>query len=79
MTDAKEAVANAGTESKWDEETAQNYAEWQKGEKKYKVWLEDKASLEAKVQAMHTYHLAGIAAWQLSYATPEAWAAIALF
>lgn len=79
MTDAKEAVANAGTETRWDEETAQNYAEWQKGDRKYKVWLEDKASLEAKVQAMHTYHLAGIAAWQLSYATPEAWAAIALF
>ena len=79
MTDAKEAIANAGTETKWDEETAQNYAEWQKGERKYKVWMEDKDSLSAKVQAMHNYHLAGIAAWQLSYATPEAWAAIALF
>ncbi len=79
MTDAKEAIANAGTESKWDEETAQNYAEWQVGERKYKVWLEDGDSLSAKIQAMHTYHLAGIAAWQLSYANSAAWSALALF
>lgn len=79
MTDAKEAVAKAGTEFKWDEETAQNYAEWQVGEKKYRIWMEDKDSLSAKVQAMHTYHVAGIAAWQLGYANADAWAALALF
>ncbi len=79
MDDAKQAVIDAGTESRWDEETAQNYAEWQKGDRKYKVWLEDGDSLAAKVQAMHNYHLGGIAAWQLSYANSAAWSAIALF
>ncbi len=79
MTDAKQAVADVGTEAKWDEETAQNYAEWQKGDRTYKVWLEDGDSLAAKVQAMHTYHLGGIAAWQLSYVNSTAWAAISQF
>ncbi len=79
MTDALDLLKEVGTEARWDEETAQNYAEWQKGERTYKVWLEDGDSLSAKVQTMHNFHLAGIAAWQLSYATPEAWAAIAQF
>lgn len=79
MSDAKQAVADVGTEAKWDEETGQNYAEWQKGDRTYKVWLEDGDSLAAKVQAMHNFHLAGIAAWQLSYANGTAWDAFSQF
>ncbi|MBR6452013.1 MAG: chitinase [Lachnospiraceae bacterium] len=79
MTDAIQYVADAGVTPKWDEETAQNYAEWESGGRTYKVWLEDGKSLDAKVQAMQSYHLPGIAAWQLTYACPEAWGALAKF
>ncbi|MCR5267155.1 MAG: SH3 domain-containing protein [Lachnospiraceae bacterium] len=79
MGDAKATLADVGTEAKWDEETQQNYAEWQKGERTYKVWMEDGDSLAAKIQAMHNFHLGGIAAWQLSYANETAWNALAQF
>lgn len=79
MADAIQYVANAGVTATWDEETSQNYAEWKKGEKTVKVWLEDADSLAAKVQAMHSFNLAGIAAWQSGFAGKTAWEAIASY
>lgn len=80
MADALEYVANSGAEVKWDEETQQHYAEWQKsGDRTVKVWLEDEDSLTAKIQSMHNFNLAGVAAWQLHFANDMAWAALAKF
>lgn len=79
MDDAKAAVAEVGTEARWDDETQQNYAEWQKGDKTYKCWLEDGDSLAAKINVMHSNNLAGIAAWQLTYANSTAWTALSQF
>lgn len=79
MADALEYVANSGVQPKWDEVTQQNYAEWQIGERTIKVWLEDEDSLTAKIQSMHNFNLAGIAAWQLRFANQMAWDALAKF
>lgn len=79
MGEALEYVANAGVEAKWDEETQQHYAEWDKGERTVKVWLEDEDSLTAKIQSMHSFNLPGIAAWQLRFANDMAWRALAKF
>lgn len=79
MGEALEYVANAGVEPVWDEETQQHYAEWDKGERTVKVWLEDEDSLTAKIQSMHSFNLPGIAAWQLRFANDMAWRALAKF
>ena len=66
-------TAKANGTLAWDEETAQNYATWQKGGKTYEIWLEDKDSLEAKLKVMQENNLAGVAAWQVAYAEDYVW------
>ena len=63
----------------WDEETAQNYAEWTKNGSTYKVWLEDEQSLSAKIQVMNAHAIGGAAVWQIGYGTEEAWRALSQF
>ncbi|MCR5507165.1 MAG: SH3 domain-containing protein [Lachnospiraceae bacterium] len=72
MSEGIEA-ARANAEVVWDEETAQNYATWTKGDKTYEVWLEDRDSLEAKLKVMQENNLAGVAAWQVKFADDYVW------
>lgn len=74
MSDAQARVAAAGVTAVWDEATRQNYAEWDGADgKKYKIWLEDAASLEEKLKLMKEYQLAGTGAWRIGYETPDIW------
>ena len=73
MEEAANAVSQAGAKPKWDKETKQNYAEWKVENSTYKVWLEDKDSLELKLQLIQEYNLAGSAAWRLGQETPDIW------
>ena len=57
----------------WDEETCQNYAEWQSGSTTYQIWVEDLESLRVKLNVMSTQDIAGVAVWRLGYGTPGAW------
>lgn len=58
---------------KWDEETCQNYAEWQSGSTTYQIWVEDLESLKVKLNVMGAQNIAGVAVWRLGYGTPAAW------
>lgn len=74
MTAALNRVNSAGAEIVWDDVTKQNYAEWQGADgATYKIWLEDASSLEAKLQLMKEYSLAGTAAWKLGFETSNIW------
>ena len=57
----------------WDEETCQNYAEWQSGSATYQIWVEDLESLKVKLNVMGAQNIAGVAVWRLGYGTPGAW------
>lgn len=69
MQAALDYVANAGCTPTWDEVTQQNYAEFQKDGLTYKVWLEDDTSITAKMQAIQSYQIAGVAGWKLGLQT----------
>lgn len=60
----------------WDETTKQNIATWTNGSETTMMWLEDKQSLDAKLQFMSSKNLAGVAVWQLGYGEAFAWEAI---
>lgn len=79
MQEAETAVANAGATISWDEETQQNYAEWNTDGKTYKVWLEDEQSLEAKLKVMQEYDLAGAAEWKLGFEKAGVWRIISQY
>lgn len=73
MAEAQEVVAQAGAAAVWDEETQQNYATWEYEGSTYEVWLEDASSIQAKLQLMKDYNLAGTAAWRLGQETSDIW------
>jgi len=73
MQGALDFVKSAGCTPTWDETTQQNYAEFVKDGVTYKVWLEDDASITAKMQAIQSYQIAGVAGWKLGLQTNSVW------
>ena len=73
MDEAQEAVANAGAQAQWDENTSQNYAEWEADGGTYKIWLEDNQSLEEKLKVISANDLAGVAEWRLGWENASVW------
>lgn len=76
MPMAISTVKNAGAETRWDEETHQNYAEWSSGGGINKIWLEDADSLKSKLEVMKSHNLGGVAVWQLAFSNDSAWEVI---
>ena len=76
MQEAEACVAQAGAAVTWDEETQQNYAQWESDGATYKILLEDSSSIEAKLKLMEKYQLGGVAAWKLGFEKPEIWSVI---
>lgn len=66
-------VARLGISYEWDEVTCQNYAEWISGGVTYQLWLEDDESIKAKLNAMQSREIGGVAVWRLGYGTPSVW------
>lgn len=74
MDDAAAAVASAGVETTWDDETKQNYATWKGSDgRTYEIWLEDASSIEPKLQLMKENGLGGTAAWALGLESADIW------
>ncbi len=73
MEMAEQFVSNHNIEVRWDETACQNYGEIQEGGVFYQVWLEDEHSIEAKLNIMEKYHIAGVASWKLGFEKPSIW------
>ncbi len=73
MEMAEEFVSNHNIEAEWDEETCQNYGEYNDGTSLFQVWLEDESSIEVKLNIMDKYQLAGVAFWRLGFEKPAVW------
>ncbi len=76
MAKGTETVNAAGATAEWDENTAQNYAEWKDGSKTNKIWLEDARSIQAKLEVMKVHDIGGAAIWQLAFGTDEVFSVI---
>lgn len=72
-------IARNNIQTEWDGEACQNYAEWESGEAFYQVWFEDAQSIEAKLSAMQTNRIGGVAVWRLGYEQPEIWDLISAY
>lgn len=74
-----EYIARLGVSYSWDESTCQNYAEWTSGGATYQVWLEDEESIGAKLNAMNSRNIGGVAVWRLGYGTSSVWNLVKLY
>ena len=57
----------------YDSKTGQNYAEWTSGGNIFKVWIEDKTSISARLSLVEKYDLAGVASWSKTFETSDIW------
>ena len=73
MDAAAAQVSGNNATAALDEETGQNYAEWNANGKLYKVWLEDNTSLEKRLELVDKNKLAGAAFWKLGFENSSIW------
>ena len=73
MSEANMVIETAGAKIQVDPATGHNYAQWEEDGATYKIWLEDIPALEAKLQLMKDYQLAGTSAWRLGFENSNAW------
>lgn len=66
-------ISSNGIETQWDEATNQNYGEMNRGDTLYQVWLEDKDSMQIRLNVMSAYKLGGVASWCAGQEVPEIW------
>lgn len=62
-----------GTNIEWNDSLKQNYAEYKKDGKTYKIWIEDSKSIKYKLELINTYNLAGAAYWEKDRESDDIW------
>lgn len=73
MTSAKQLVEQWGITPELDLVSGQYYAEVQKGNETYKLWIEDYSSISKRIAIMEKYELAGYGAWKLGLESSDIW------
>lgn len=73
LTSAKKWMNNNISNPVWLEDAGQYYGEVVKKGTTYKMWLEDDASIEAKLKLMQDYKLAGAAFWSSDLDNASIW------
>lgn len=76
MVEASAFISENQVETYWNKDVSQNYGEYYSDGVTYKIWLEDAQSIEAKMQLIQQYDLAGVAEWKLGLEDPSVWSVI---
>ena len=76
MGEIEKLIREAGVTPEWDKELGQYYVEIPLKHGKQRIWVEDKRSLEAKLDVVSRYSLAGVAFWRLGMEDKEVWDSI---
>ncbi len=73
MKPAQNIISGWGITPVLDEASGQNYAEFEKDNTLYRIWIEDQMSIEKRIELLNKYDLAGYGAWKLGLETPSIW------
>ena len=73
MQNSQDFIDKYHLEKKMDEEAGQNYVELNDTYVTYKLWIEDADSMQKRADLINKYELAGVAAWQRGFETPDIW------
>lgn len=73
MRAVQNIIRNWGVMPVEDPISGQKYAEVEKNNITYKVWIEDASSIQKRIQLLNQYDLAGYGAWKLGLETPDIW------
>lgn len=73
MSKAQEILKDNAATPQWDRESGQYYAEYEKDDAFYRIWLEEEESIETKLKAIDSAGIAGIACWKLGLEKQSIW------
>ncbi len=73
MNNMEDFLSRISAKPEWDEETCQNYMEWNSGDALYQIWLEDADSISVKLNVAKAADIGGVGVWRLGYGTDEVW------
>ncbi|UJF36041.1 glycosyl hydrolase family 18 protein [Paenibacillus hexagrammi] len=73
LKDIPQLIADKKPTSTWDKDFEQYKMEYKENGSTYVFWLEDEATIKARLDLAKKYDLAGVAAWRLGYDQPELW------
>jgi len=73
MSRIKTIIEENQAEVVFDETTGQNYAEYMKDGKRYRIWIEDEISMRSRIKMVHEFNLAGLASWSRGFEEPHIW------
>lgn len=76
MPQAEKLISEKNIRPQWLDGQGQYYLEYSEGKITYKVWQENKYSLQLKAALVSKYGLAGIASWRKGFETPDVWPAL---
>ena len=79
METSQDFLTRNGLTATWNEATYQNYAEATLGNVFYQVWMEDKDSMQVRLNVMKQTEIAGVASWKLGQETPDIWDLMELY
>ncbi|GAA0410594.1 glycosyl hydrolase family 18 protein [Paenibacillus motobuensis] len=73
MIKAQKIIEEKKLKPVFSEEAGQNYVEYTEDQVRYRIWLEDEVSLNARVKLIKSLKLGGVASWNRSFASDKAW------
>ena len=76
MSDAAAAAKSLGMNLTFDENKGQNYGKAESNGTTYQMWMEDEASVKAKMEVISSLGAAGVAEWKLGQEDRGIWAVI---
>ncbi|MFC0214745.1 glycosyl hydrolase family 18 protein [Paenibacillus chartarius] len=76
LKDIPALIAAKNATQTWDPQFNQYRVEYSENGHKFVFWLENEATVKARLGLAKQYELAGVAAWRLGYDTPELWNAM---
>ncbi len=74
MSGVESLAANYGLTFEWQEANGYDYVEYDYNGGTAKLWYENAKSLQAKMQLINQYGVAGVAGWRLGQETSDVWA-----
>ena len=79
MGNAWDLLSEVGEDAAWDDTLGMWYCQYQMDGSTYDLWIEDEQTLQAKLNLLSGYDLAGTAYWQLGQEYSSVWNLIAQY
>lgn len=73
VVNMKDIMIPYNLEKTWDDTAKQYYIEYQKDGSTYKMWIEDSASISARLDLINKYDLKGAGFWEKDRETADVW------